>query len=56
MAEDSSLSSRVASKEQVIGMVHGFYPWYKQTVQEIVPFEHGMEAIMATARQLAQAR
>lgn len=55
-AQDGFAIFEAGSKEQVLGMVHGFYPWYKQTVQEIVPFEHGVEAIMATARQLAGTR
>ena len=39
------------SKESVLGMVQGFFPYYTQSVQEIVPWEKGKQSIVQSARQ-----
>jgi hypothetical protein len=41
------------SKDVVLGMVHGFFPYYTQDVREIVPWETGKKAILDSARQAA---
>ena len=41
------------SKESVLGMVHGFFPYYTQDVREVVPWEAGKKAILESARQAA---
>ena len=41
------------SKESVLGMVQGFFPYYTQDVREIVPWEAGKKAILDSARQAA---
>ena len=39
------------SKEKVLGLVQGFFPYYTQDVREIVPWEAGKNAILESARQ-----
>jgi hypothetical protein len=41
------------SKESVLGMVQGFFPYYTQDVREVVPWDAGKQAILASARQAA---
>jgi hypothetical protein len=41
------------SKESVLGMVQGFFPFFTQDVREIVPWEAGKNAILDSARQAA---
>jgi hypothetical protein len=41
------------SKESILGMVQGFFPYYTQDVREIVPWEAGKQAILDSARQAA---
>jgi hypothetical protein len=41
------------SKESVLGMVQGFFPYYTPEFQEIVPWEAGKKAILESARQAA---
>ena len=41
------------SKESVLGMVQGFFPYYTPDFQEIVPWEAGKKAILDSARQAA---
>jgi len=41
------------SKDSVLGMVQGFFPYYTQDVREIVPWEAGKKAILDNARQAA---
>ena len=41
------------SKEAVLGITSGFFPFYNQDVREIVPFASGTEAMLQTARQNA---
>jgi hypothetical protein len=41
------------SKERVLGMVQGFFPYFTQDVREIVPWEAGKNAILDSARQAA---
>ena len=39
------------SKEAVLGMINGFFPHYIQDVREVVPWESGKNALLASARQ-----
>ena len=39
------------SKDKVLGLVQGFFPYYTQEVREIVPWEAGKNAILESARQ-----
>ena len=41
------------SKENVLGMVQGFFPYYTPDVREIVPWEAGKNAVLDSARQAA---
>jgi hypothetical protein len=41
------------SKENVLGMVQGFFPYYLQEIREIVPWEAGKRAVLESARQAA---
>ena len=41
------------SKDAVLGMVQAFFPYYTQDIREIVPWDAGKEAILASARQTA---
>jgi hypothetical protein len=41
------------SKESVLGMVQGFFPYYTQDVREIVSWDAGKKAILDSARQAA---
>ena len=41
------------SKAAVMGMIRPFFPYFSQDVREIVPWEHGKQAILASARQAA---
>jgi hypothetical protein len=41
------------SKEAVLGMVQGFFPYYIQDVREIVSWDAGKQAILESARQAA---
>jgi len=52
-AQDGYAIFEASSKDQVHGMVHSFYPFYKQEIHEIVPWEQGKQAILASARQMA---
>ena len=40
-----------ASKDTVLGLIQGFFPYYSQDVREIVSWESGKEAILESARQ-----
>jgi hypothetical protein len=52
-AQDGYAIFEASSKDQVLGMVHSFYPFYRQEIHEIVPWEQGKQAILASARQAA---
>lgn len=52
-AQEGYAMFEARSKEQVLGWIHAFYPYYRQVVHEVVPWEHGIESILSTARQLA---
>ena len=41
------------SKESVLGMVQGFFPYFSPDVREIVSWDAGKQAILAGARQAA---
>ena len=41
------------SKATVLGMLQGFSPYFSPSVQEIVPWEAGVKAIVESARQAA---
>ena len=41
------------SKDKVLGMVQPFFPFYQQDIREIVPWEQGKQALLASARQAA---
>ena len=41
------------SKDKVLGMVQPFFPFYEQDIREIVSWEQGKQAILASARQAA---
>jgi hypothetical protein len=41
------------SKETVLGLVQGFFPYYTQEIHEIVAWEAGKNAILESARQAA---
>jgi len=41
------------SKEAILGMVQGFFPYYSQEIRELVPWETGTKAMLASARQAA---
>ena len=41
------------SKEQILGMVQPFFPYYEQEIREIVPWDKGNQAILNSARQAA---
>ena len=41
------------SKEEVMGMVQPFFPYFSQDIREIVPWEKGKEAILRSAGQAA---
>lgn len=41
------------SKEDLLGMLQGFFPYYSQDIREIVPWEAGKNNILASARQAA---
>jgi len=41
------------SKAAVLGMIHGFFPYYTPDVREIVAWEDGKNAILDSARQAA---
>ena len=41
------------SKDKVLGMVQPFYPFYEQEIGEIVSWEQGKQALLASARQAA---
>jgi hypothetical protein len=38
------------SKDSVLGMVQGFFPYYSQDVREIVPWDKATKAILSSAR------
>jgi hypothetical protein len=41
------------TKATVLGMVQPFFPLFSQEIREIVPWEDGKKAILASARQAA---
>jgi hypothetical protein len=41
------------SKDQVMGMVAGFFPLYTQDIREVVSWEKGKEALLSAARMAA---
>ncbi|MBM2812891.1 MAG: hypothetical protein HW416_3650 [Chloroflexi bacterium] len=41
------------SKDSVLGMVQPFFPYYSQDIHEVVPWESGKQAILASSRQAA---
>ena len=41
------------SKDKVLGMVQPFYPFYQQEILEVVSWEEGKQALLASARQAA---
>ena len=41
------------SKAAVMGMIQPFFPHFSQDIREIVPWESGKQAILASARQAA---
>ncbi len=41
------------SKATVLGMLQGFSPYFSQSIQEIVPWEAGSNALLESARQAA---
>jgi len=41
------------SKDRVLGMMQPFFPYYSQDIYEVVPWENGKQAILASARQAA---
>ena len=41
------------SKAAVMGMIQPFFPHFSQDIREIVPWENGKQAILASARQAA---
>ena len=41
------------SKDKVLGMVQPFHPFYGQEIHEIVSWEQGKQALLASARQAA---
>ena len=41
------------SKAAVMGMIQPFFPHFNEDVREIVPWESGKQAILASARQAA---
>jgi len=50
-AQEGYAMFEAGSKEAVLGMVQGFFPYYTQDILEIVPWESGKNAILASARQ-----
>lgn len=44
------------SKAMVLGMVGPFFPYFSQDIREIVPWEHGKEALLAAAKMAAGSR
>jgi hypothetical protein len=42
------------SKDKVLGIVNGFFPYYTQEIHEIVPWEKGKEALLSSARMVAE--
>jgi len=41
------------SKEKVLEMVTPFFPFFSETIHEVVPYEKGRDAILAGARRAA---
>jgi hypothetical protein len=52
-AQDGFAVFEAESKDVVLGMVQGFFPYYQQDVREIVSWEAGKQAILESARQAA---
>src|SRR5436309_912981 len=42
------------SKEKVLGIVNAFFPYYTQEIHEIVSWEKGKEALVSSARMVAE--
>lgn len=43
----------VDSKEKLLGMIQGFFPYYSQDIQEIVAWDKAKEALLDSARRAA---
>ena len=41
------------SKDKVLGMIQGFFPYYSPEIHEIVPWDKGSGALLASARRAA---
>jgi len=52
-AHDGYALFEADAKASVLGMVQGFFPYFTPNVREIVPWEEGKSAILASARQAA---
>jgi hypothetical protein len=52
-AQDGFAVFEAESKESVLGMVQGFFPYYLMDVREIVPWEAGKQAVLESARRAA---
>ena len=52
-AQDGYAIFEADSKQAVLGMVQGFFPFFSQDVREIVSWEDGKRAILDSARRAA---
>jgi hypothetical protein len=52
-AEEGYAIFEAPAKENVLGMVQPFFPYYVQDIREIVPWEKGKQAMLDSARQAA---
>ena len=55
-AQDGYAIFEADSKDKVLGMVNPFFPYYSQEIHEIVSWEKGKEALLASARRAAAPR
>ena len=52
-AEEGYAIFEAGSKEDVLGMVQPFFPYFSQDIREIVPWDKGKQAILGSAAQVA---
>ena len=52
-ADDGFAIFEAESKAAVMGMIQPFFPHFSQDIREIVAWENGKQAILASARQAA---
>lgn len=52
-AQDGYAIFEVASKDQVLGMIHPFFPYFTTEVHEVVEWEKAKAAVLESARRAA---